>query len=200
MLDRKKQLEEGAGSVDLRLGQDFALADPAMLCYLDPLEQDEERLIGYLRAVHVSLGGRFVLHPRQFALGATLEYVRLPTTIAAHVIGRSRWARVGLIIAMATYVHPGYSGCLTLELQNLGDAPIQLSPGLAIAQLVLETVSPCDQADRSQIVCAVGPQFRTLMDKEEQGRLLALRKVHGSQTGDTGWPDTPPTNVPDPAA
>jgi len=184
LLDPNEQVVTGAGSIDLRLGQDFVLADPAVLSSLDPVKQEENELAGYLRPVHVGLGGRFVLHPRQFALAATLEYVRLPNTVAAHVIGRSRWARVGLIIAMATFVHPGYSGCLTLELQNLGDCPIELTPCLTIAQLTVEKISKPQEIDKSQISCSVGPEFRTLMTSPERDRLLALHRNHKKLSAD----------------
>jgi dCTP deaminase len=186
LLHPDEQVVKGAGSLDLRLGQDFVLADPAVLSSLDPVDekQEENELPGYLRPVHVGLGGRFVLHPRQFALAATLEYVRLPNTVAAHVIGRSRWARVGLIIAMATFVHPGYSGCLTLELQNLGDCPIELTPCLTIAQLTVEKVSKPQDIDKSQISCSVGPEFRTLMSSRERARLVALRGNHKRLSAD----------------
>ncbi len=182
-----EEVEPGAGSIDLRLGTDFVLADPAVLTSLDPVRQGETELAGYLRPVHVGLGGRFVLHPRQFALAATLEYVRLPNTVAAHVTGRSRWARVGLIIAMATFVHPGYSGCLTLELQNLGDSPIELTPCLKIAQLILHRVGWPQPVDKTQIVCAVGPEFRELMGEQERGKLEQLQNYHRQRTADGDW-------------
>jgi len=50
-------------------------------------------------------------------------------------------------------VHPGFSGCLTLELTNLGELPIKLSPGLAICQLFIHQVSSdTDAVDRSAFV------------------------------------------------
>lgn len=55
-------------------------------------------------------------------------------------MGRSSWGREGLVIATATGVHPGYSGILTLELTNLGEIPLRLYPGIAIAQLFVHTV------------------------------------------------------------
>jgi len=191
VLDATQQLQSGEGSMDLRLGQEFMLPDPAVLGCLDALDeaQAERELTGYLRAVHVSLGGTFVLHPRQFALAATLEYLRLPTDISAHVMGRSRWARVGLIIAMATYVHPGYAGCLTLELQNLGEAPIQLSPGFPIAQLLFEEVKPPHTQQPGQLACATGPEFWSLLSNSDLAKLTDLRRGHDTLTGDRGWTD-----------
>lgn len=208
LLDPERQLAPGAAAVDLRLGQEIMTADPEVLPCLDPLTDQQERLRGYLRKTYLPLGGEFILHPRQFALAATLEYIRLPSRIAGHVVGRSRWARVGLIIAMATFVHPGYSGCLTLELQNLGDVPMQLSPGFTVAQLILEEVSWQARTDPGQRICAVGPEFLTLLSDAEERKLRTLRQTRRILTGDDKWEklvqhelETPPeAEEPQPAA
>jgi dCTP deaminase len=190
LLDEPRQLSPGAAAVDLRLGQEMMAAKPAMLTYLGPLENQDELLRGYLHRSYLPLGAEFILHPRQFALAATLEYIRLPQGLAGHVVGRSRWARVGLIIAMATFVHPGYCGCLTLELQNLGDVPMRLSPGFTIAQLILEEVGFSNESDPDQLICAVGPEFRELMSDNARMKLLDLRRKRRQRTGDDWWPQS----------
>jgi dCTP deaminase len=48
---------------------------------------------------------------------------------------------MGLIIATATKVDPGFKGCITLEIINEGQVPIVLYPGILIAQLVLHKTS-----------------------------------------------------------
>ena len=121
-----------------------------------------------------SLGETFFLHPHRLVLGSTLEYIRMPGDLTAHVVGRSRWARVGLIIAMATFVHPWYAGCLTLELQNLGDAPLRLLPGLSIAQLVFDGCSPVCCDDKGQLTCAIGPEQPALLNSDEQALIERL--------------------------
>src|SRR5205085_10619189 len=78
----------------------------------------------------------FVIHPGEFALGATLERVELPDHIVARVEGKSSLGRLGLIVrATAGFCDPGWQGTLTLELNNLTRVPIKLYPGLLIAQL-----------------------------------------------------------------
>ncbi len=84
-------------------------------------------------------GEDFILHPRSFVLGVTLEWLRMPSNFAGYVIGKSSWGRRGLIIATATGVHPGFTGCLTLELSNIGDLPIAIRPGMTIAQLFVHS-------------------------------------------------------------
>jgi dCTP deaminase len=103
---------------------------------------------------YVPFGDAFILHPRNFVLGGTLEWIRLPADLAGYVIGRSSWGRHGLIIATATGVHPGFTGCLTLELTNVGEIPITVKPGTAICQLFLHEVKSQDPAsvDKSRFI------------------------------------------------
>ena len=68
---------------------------------------------------------------RPFILAATLEYSALPDDLSANVVGRSSWGRLGLIVATAVFVHPGFRGCLTLELVNEGTARLLYRPDLA---------------------------------------------------------------------
>jgi len=66
-----------------------------------------------------------------------LEWIRLPERISGYVTGRSSWGRRGLIIETAAGIHPGFSGCLALELANVGELPIALKPGMRICQIFL---------------------------------------------------------------
>ena len=78
----------------------------------------------------------FVIHPGEFCLGRTLEWVELPDDIVARIEGKSSLGRLGLIVhATAGFCDPGWRGTLTLELNNLTRVPIKLYPGLKIAQL-----------------------------------------------------------------
>jgi dCTP deaminase len=86
---------------------------------------------------YVPFGKRFILHPRSFVLAATLEWLRVPRHYAGVLTGKSSWGRRGLVIETAPGVHPGFTGCLTLELANVGEIPIALMPGTKICQLFL---------------------------------------------------------------
>jgi len=58
-----------------------------------------------------------------------------------------------LIIETAAGVHPGFLGCLTLELSNVGQVPITLSPGLEICQLFMHRVeSKNEEGDNSTYI------------------------------------------------
>jgi len=86
------------------------------------------------------------LEPDEFILARTIETIELPITnslphLAARIEGKSSRARLGLIVhCTAPTVHPGFRGSLTLEMANLGPAPIVLRTGMYIAQLIIEQV------------------------------------------------------------
>ena len=151
-----KQLRDsGSASVDLRLGTWLLKLQQTKRSALKLSEEadtsEESRLT---KLYYVPFGDKFILHPRTFVLGVTLEWVRLPKNLAAYVIGRSSWGRRGLIVVTASGVHPGFTGCLTLELSNVGEMPIEISPGLSICQLFLHEARPTklDFVDRTAFV------------------------------------------------
>jgi len=129
----------GPSSLDLRLGSDFKLIRTSGITHLDPLKKKEDIALDvarYTEVVEIGPGEQFVLHPGDFALASTLEFVVLPNDIAARLEGRSTWGRLGLQVhATAGFVDPGFEGALTFELQNLGRVPIPLYSGIRIGQL-----------------------------------------------------------------
>lgn len=97
----------------------------------------------------------YVLEPKKFVLGLTMERVTLPIvrgeTLAARIEGKSSVARCGLLVHFtAPTVHAGFDGTLTLEMINLGNAGFTLFPGMAICQLILESVLGDPLANPSQ--------------------------------------------------
>ncbi|MGH8703649.1 MAG: dCTP deaminase [Burkholderiales bacterium] len=126
----------GDASIDVRLGHDFLTVKRGNLQSMDPTKKDT-RPERFRTNHHLNLAETFYLHPNEMALASTLEYVRLPRNISAYVTSRSKWGRLGLVIATATAIHPGFTGTITLELVNHGNVPLVLCPGLTIAQLIL---------------------------------------------------------------
>jgi dCTP deaminase len=131
----------GAAAVDLRLGTEFLLLRRTRRPGIDPGVRSQADLDEMQERVVVPFGEKLWLHPRHFILAATLEFLALPNDLCANVVGRSSWGRLGLIVATAVFVHPGFHGCLTLELVNEGDSPIALRPGSRIAQLSLHRLA-----------------------------------------------------------
>jgi dCTP deaminase len=124
-------------SVDLRLGDSFRVFHNHRISSIDlrdpPTNLTEE--------VVLPEGEPFVIHPGEFCLGRTLEWVELPDDIVARIEGKSSLGRLGLIVhATAGFCDPGWKGTLTLELNNLTRVPIKLYPGLPIAQLSFMTL------------------------------------------------------------
>ncbi|MCE9635045.1 MAG: dCTP deaminase [Planctomycetes bacterium] len=128
----------GAASVDLRLGSWFVLHRQSRVSHVDTRPGSAD--VGATKSQYVPIGSEINLHPGGFILGATLEWVRLPGNLAAYVIGKSSLGRRGLIIATATGVHPGFNGCLTLELANVGELPVLMRPGMKICQICFHSV------------------------------------------------------------
>jgi dCTP deaminase len=124
-------------SVDLRLGNSFLVFHnfrvPA-IDLADPPQNLTEQVV-------LDDGGSFVIHPGEFVLGRTEEYVELPDDVVARIEGKSSLGRLGLIVhATAGFVDPGFKGTLTLEITNLTRVPIVLWPGKPIAQLSFMTL------------------------------------------------------------
>ncbi len=182
VLDWDSQAKSGQAAIDLRLGQRFTVPRRTKLDHLDHLSETHlQDIRRYKDEHHVWIGDFFVLHPRQFVLGETLEWVHLPPAMAAFVIGRSSWGRDGLIIATATGVHPGYSGILTLELTNVGEIPLRLYPGLAIAQLFIHQVDqePEVEIKPSLFAASTRPASADPANKDRQRikRIRSIRRI-----------------------
>jgi dCTP deaminase len=134
-------VNSGSAAVDIRLGTWFVTPRNTRLAVLNLVRKPEDHIdeAKLTKRHYVPFGGQFILHPRSFVLAATLEWIRLPADLAGYIHGRSSWGRRGLIIATASGIHPGFTGCLTLELTNLGEIPIEITPGMAICQLFFST-------------------------------------------------------------
>lgn len=118
-------------SVDLRLADKVRVFRNSRRAYIDTREDMSD--LTELEAI----GDKpFMLHPGEFVLGSTLEWVELPEYLVARLEGKSSLGRVGLLIhSTAGYVDPGWRGNLTLELGNVSRLPIALYAGMKIGQL-----------------------------------------------------------------
>jgi dCTP deaminase len=178
LLDPSRQVPTGSAALDTRLGTSFLGTKRAEISHLDPLS----RLIAAevqkaQEPIYVPIGRDLTLHPRQFLLGMTLEYYRFPPDLCGYVVGRSSWGRLGLVIATATFVQPGFAGCLTLELTNLGETPITLYPGWPIAQLVVETVdNPEIRAHLSKYHMSTSPEYSRVYAEPVAGVLKRIQR------------------------
>ena len=184
ILDLEGQVRKDQASIDVRLGFSFALVSASSAGAIDELHETLQlgrRLSKLYRIEYVPLGGSLVIHPHQFILAETFEFIRLPETLAAYVIGRSTWGRLGLIVATAVGIHPGFSGTLTLELRNLGETPLALYPEQTIAQLFFHDVNPKIKEGRpGQYSGRTELLPRRISDDYTQKKLAALKRKFGS--------------------
>ena len=119
-------------SIDLHVDRYFRTFHNARHPYIDV----KKPMDGLTELVDVKEEDPFILHPGEFVLGSTLEYVRLPHDLVARLEGKSSLGRLGLLIhSTAGYVDPGFEGHLTLELSNVANLPITIYPGMKIGQI-----------------------------------------------------------------
>jgi dCTP deaminase len=163
----------GEASIDLRLGTDFLLLRRTVQAGVDVGSLNLE---GLYERVAIPLGEGLWLHPQQFVLGSKLEFLRIPPTLGAYILGRSSWGRVGLLVATAVVVQPGFAGALTLELVNAGDSPIKLYPGPKIAQLTVHALVDTTKFEKDPTYRApTRPQAASLT--KEQSELKKIKKL-----------------------
>ncbi|MBH52454.1 MAG: dCTP deaminase [Chloroflexi bacterium] len=119
-------------SVDLRLGSELRVFDNHKFSVIDPMRSMPD----LTRMVEIDELNPFVLHPGEFALGVTLEYIVVPDDVVARLDGKSSLGRLGLVVhSTAGFVDPGWNGRLTLELSNLANLPIYLYSGMKVSQI-----------------------------------------------------------------
>jgi dCTP deaminase len=119
-------------SIDLHLDRSFRVFRNNRYPYIDVRAPQPD----LTELLHVTDEEPFILHPGEFVLGQTLEWVELPNDLVARLEGRSSLGRIGLLIhSTAGYVDPGWKGNLTLELSNVANLPIALYYGMKIGQI-----------------------------------------------------------------
>ena len=189
------ELQIQPASVDLRLGREFLTFKHSNIPCIRPERgtdigryvrqttipgssrngQQTLREFDFDETTEQDVQEEFVLHPGDFVLGTTKERVAIPADLIAHVEGRSSLGRLAIVVhATAGIVDPGYEGQITLELSNLGTAPVALTPDMRIAQLTFtELTSPAERpygAERgSKYQGQKGPQASRIEHDQEFG-------------------------------
>ncbi len=144
--------KRAATSIDLRLGRWFrsfkqTRSQAYSLVGPEPDEADKPSEVSRTKQHFVPFGEKFVLHPGRFVLGVTLEWLQLPANLSGYVTGKSSLGRHGLVIETAAGIHPHFSGCLTLELANVGEVPLAIHPGMPVCQIFLHHTKPSELSD-----------------------------------------------------
>ncbi|MEA2476711.1 MAG: dCTP deaminase [Actinomycetota bacterium] len=142
-------------SVDLHVDRLFRTFHNARHPFIDVKKPMDD----LTELIEVEPDEAFILHPGEFVLGSTAEYVKLPNDLVARLEGKSSLGRLGLLIhSTAGYVDPGFEGHLTLELSNVANLPITIYPHMKIGQISFFGLS--SPADNPYGSGAVGSKYQ----------------------------------------
>lgn len=90
--------------------------------------------------VAMDVGEGVLLGPGQAVIATSEECVVVADDMVGQVFGSARYGRLGLIAGTSQMVGSGFSGCVTIEIVNLGRSAVVLRTGDRIGQLILITV------------------------------------------------------------
>lgn len=113
---------------DARLAPEFKVAR-CNGAVLDPKNEDEAAWEDTV------LADSFVIPPHGFVLTRTVEYFRIPENVLCVVLGKSTYARLGLVVNV-TPLEPAWEGQITLELSNTTPQPLIVYANEGIAQVL----------------------------------------------------------------
>lgn len=124
----------GPGSIDLHLGNEFRVFKKLHTIYHVTDTADFEEITELVR-----VDDFFVLMPGETVLGITTERLRLPPYLCGRLEGRSRFARLGLMVHItAGFMQPGINNRQVLEISNVSSVPLALHPGTRLCQFIFE--------------------------------------------------------------
>jgi dCTP deaminase len=138
----KPNLSDALGScnLDLQLGTIYRVFNHSRTPFIDP--QDKKTLSDLTTEIIIKNGESFTLHPGEFILAMTREYIEMPDHLMGRLEGRSSIGRLGVVVhSTAATVDPGFRGNITLELANMGRIPVMLYPGMRICSISFEQLS-----------------------------------------------------------
>jgi len=113
---------------DIRVAPEFKVFTNVHSVVVDPKNFDDRSFVD----VHAE---ECIIPPNSFALARTEEYFRIPRDTLVICVGKSTYARCGIIVNV-TPLEPTWSGYLTLEISNTTPLPAKVYGGEGIAQLL----------------------------------------------------------------
>ncbi|ACZ13212.1 dCTP deaminase [Sulfurospirillum deleyianum] len=122
---------------DIRVGREFKIFTNVNSTVVDPKEFDDKNVIDFE-------GDICIVPPNSFALARTVEYFRIPKNVLAICLGKSTYARCGIIVNVTPF-EPEFEGHITIEISNTTPLPAKIYANEGIAQvLFLEGDSECE--------------------------------------------------------
>ena len=128
---------------DLRVADEFKVFTNVFSAVVDPKAFDDRSFVDMRGEV-------CLVPPNSFALARSVEYFRIPRDVLALCVGKSTYARCGIIVNVTPF-EPEWEGHVTLEISNTTPLPARIYAGEGLAQvLFLSASEPCETsyADR----------------------------------------------------
>ena len=122
---------------DIRVADEFKIFTNVFSAVVDPKHFDPRGMVDFK-------GDVCVIPPNSFVLAKTVEYFRIPRNVLTVCVGKSTYARCGLIVNVTPF-EPEWEGFVTLEISNTTQLPARVYANEGIAQvLFFEGDGPCD--------------------------------------------------------
>jgi dCTP deaminase len=139
-----RQIREGVISYgvssygyDVRIARDFKIFTNINSMIVDPKSFDSRSFVDFE-------GDVCVIPPNSFALARTVEYFRIPRNVLVIALGKSTYARCGIILNV-TPLEPEWEGIVTLEVSNTTPLPAKIYANEGIAQMLFfESDEDCE--------------------------------------------------------
>jgi dCTP deaminase len=113
---------------DIRVADEFKIFTNVYSAIVDPKHFDTKSMIDYK-------GDVCVIPPNSFALARTVEYFRIPRDVLTICVGKSTYARCGIIVNVTPF-EPEWEGYVTLEISNTTPLPAKIYSNEGIAQVL----------------------------------------------------------------
>lgn len=128
---------------DIRVTDEFKIFTNVHSAVVDPKNFNPDSFIDYK-------GDICIIPPNSFVLARTIEYFRIPRSVLTMCLGKSTYARCGLIVNVTPF-EPEWEGFVTLEISNTTPLPARIYAGEGIAQVIFfeaDEVCEISYADR----------------------------------------------------
>ena len=128
---------------DIRCSTEFKIFTNVNSTIIDPKVFDEKNFVDYRGEV-------CIIPPNSFALARTVEYFRIPRNVLTICLGKSTYARCGIIVNV-TPLEPEWEGHVTLEFSNTTPLPARIYANEGVAQVIfLESDEVCETSYRDR--------------------------------------------------
>jgi dCTP deaminase len=122
---------------DIRVADEFKIFTNVYSAIVDPKNFDPKSMVDFK-------GEICIIPPNSFALARTVEYFRIPRSVLTVCVGKSTYARCGIIVNVTPF-EPEWEGFVTLEISNTTPLPAKIYANEGIAQvLFFEADEECE--------------------------------------------------------